>query len=397
MDIENYITALTKIEEIIHNANNALNQVLGALTAERDLRSKEDFTKGGVTTTENSALVPASVIPDVRKINKKEQETMPKLKHIYIYKREKYYIVRINYKGMKKSLTRKNKTSAIKDAKEYLEDFMNHSNPTSLSTLNNIATFYLENLKKPFVSQLYYNSIKKNYNKHVKEQLGNLRINSLNAITLQGYFEELTSYSTRIAEDVKTLLNQVFEYAVGNQLIKVNPMRAVKVLRHVRENGQALTPEQITELKNAIKGTKYEIPFLILLYTGVRGSEFNSLNFDFNKNTVTIKNSKLKAYQKQLTREIPILPYLLQYKDKIMLETWKDVSVNDLQKMYIKFVKVGRLNWLRHTFQTYCSLKASNELVNYWAGHSIGSNMTAKVYTHFPMDYQQEVASNITY
>ena len=396
MNIENYITALTKIEEIIHNANNALNQVLGALTAEKELKSN-NVNMEVSKQTESSALVPASIIPDVRKINHKEPETMPKLKYIYIYKREKYYIVRINYKGMKKSLTRKNKTSAIKDAKEYLEDFMSHSNPTSASTLHNIATFYLEKLKKPFVSDIYYYTLTQKYNKHVKEKIGNLRINSLNAITLQSYFEELTNYSTRVAEDIKTFLNQVFEYAVGNQLIKVNPMRAVKVLRHVRENGQALTPEQIAEFKNAIKGSKYEIPYLILLYTGARASEYSSINFDFEKNTVTIKNSKLKAYQKQLTREIPILPGLLPYKDRIANGTWKDVKANDLQKTFIKFAKVGRLNWLRHTFQTYCSLKASNELVNFWAGHNLGTNMTAKVYTHFPMDYQQDVASNITY
>ncbi len=398
MNIENYITALTRIEEIIHTANNALNQILGALTAERDLRS-DNTNKGGATIIENSALIPANnkKIPDVRKIENKEQEKMPKLKHIYIYKREKYYYVQVHFKGLKKSFTRKNKNSAIKDAKECLEDFMNHSNPTSLSTLHNIATFYLENLKKPFVSDIYYYTLTSKYNKHIKEKIGNLRINSINAITLQGYFEELTKYSTRVAEDVKTFLNQVFEYAVGNQLIKVNPMRAVKVLRHVRENGQALSKEQIANLKGTIKGTKYEIPFLILLYTGVRGSELKSLQFDFNKNTVIIKNSKLKSYQKEKTREIPIMPGLFPFQEEIMKEEWKTVCIKDIEKKYGEFVKIGRLNWLRHTFQTYCTLVAGNELVNYWAGHNLGNNMTAKVYTHFPMDYQQQIASNILY
>ena len=394
MKIENYISALTKLESIIHNANNALNQIIGALTAERDLRSEDTF-KGGDEITENSALVPANKkIPDNRK---KEQETMPKLKNIYIYKREKYYYVSVIKNGIRKSFTRKNKTEAIKQAKAYLEDFNNRCNPTPSSTLNNLATFFLENLKKPFVSDVYYKSLTKTYNKHVKPELGNYNIKSITAVMLQGYFEKLTSYSTRIAEDVKTLLNQFFEYAIGNNFITINPMRAVKVLRHVRENGQALSREQIENLKVVIKNTKYEIPFLILLYTGVRGSEYHSLQFDFTKNTVTITNSKLKAYQKQKFREIPILPVLKQYQIEIERGTWREIKLQEIERRYTDFVKVGRLNWLRHTFQTYCSLKASNELVNFWAGHDLGGNMTAKVYTHFPIEYQQEIASNITY
>ena len=396
MNIENYISAIKKIEEMTHQVNNALNQVLGALQAECDLRSN-NTNKGVSKPTENLANIPASIIPDVRKINNKEQENMPKLKHIYIYKREKYYYVQVIFKGLKKSFTRKNKNSAIKDAKECLEDFMNQSNPTSISTLNNIATFYLENLKKPFVSESYYSSLQKHYVKHVKTKIGHLKLRDINAITLQGYFEELTKHSTRVAEDVKALLNQVFEYAVGNQLIKVNPMRAVKVLRHVRENGQALSKEQIANLKGAIKGTKYEIPFLILLYTGVRGSELKSLQFDFNKNTVLIKNSKLKSYQKEKTREIPIMPGLLPFQEEIMKEEWKGINIQEIERRYTDFVKIGRLNWLRHTFQTYCTIVAGNELVNYWAGHNLGNNMTAKIYTHFPIEYQQQVARNIIY
>lgn len=397
MNIENYVSALTKIENLIHQANNALNQVIGALTAEQDLRSEQDIIKEGVSTIKNSALNPASIIPDVRKIQLKEQEKMPKLKNIYIYKREKYYYVSVVKDGIRKNFTRKNKTEAIKQAKNYLENLNAQCNPTSSSTLNNLATFFLENLKKPFVSEVYYKSLTKTYNKHVKNNIGNYAIKSITAVMLQGYFENLTSYSTRIAEDVKTLLNQIFEYSIGNSFINVNPMRAVKVLRHIRQNGQALSREQIENLKTAIKNTKYEIPFLIFLYTGIRGSEYHSLQFDFNNNTVTITNSKLKTYQKQKFREIPILPNLKPYREDIEREMWREIKLQEIERRYTDFVKIGRLNWLRHTFQTYCSLKASNELVNFWAGHDLGSNMTAKVYTHFPMEYQQEIATNITY
>ncbi len=396
MNIENYISAIKKIEEMSHQVNNAINQVLGALQAEYDLMSNN--TNNGVSTpTDNSANIPASIIPDVRKINNKEQETMPKLKHIYIYKREKYYYVQVIYKGLKKSFTRKNKNNAIKDAKECLEDFINQANPTSISTLNNIATFYLENLKKPFISSDYYNSLINRYNNHVKEKLGNLKVQNITPIILQEYFKELTSYSTRMAEDVKTLLTQVFEYAVGCNFLKVNPMRAVLVKKHERINGQALSQEELKEFKKNIDNTKYKIGFYILLYTGVRATEYKTLEFNFEENTVTIKNAKLKQHQKEKYRTIPILKPLLEYKEEIIKGEWKNLSIDEITRRYKTYAKNGRLNYLRHTFQTYCSLKASNELVNYWAGHTLGKDTTSRVYLHFPMEYQQEIASNIIY
>lgn len=329
--------------------------------------------------------------------NNKETEKMPKLKNIYIYKRGKYYSATVCYNGYRKGFTKKNKSEAIQAAKDYLDELKYAENPTARRTLDRIAVFYLKNLKKPFVGDAYYKTLCLHYKNHIKPKLGELKITAINAITLQGYFEELTSYSTRVAEDVKTLLNQIFEYCVGNNFIRVNPMRAVKVLRHVRENGEALTSEQIKNLKNIIKNTKYEVPFLIFLYTGIRGSEYNSLEFDFENNVVKIHNSKLKAHQKQKIRVIPIFTALKPYRAEIERGTWRELKVQEIERRYTDFVGVGRLNWLRHTFQTYCSLRASNELVNYWAGHDLGSNMTARVYTHFPIEYQLKIAEDIVY
>ncbi len=375
MEIQHYIEALTKID-------NAIAQVIGALQGE--------LTKQGGESSKTSAFYPTP-------IKSKEDEIMPKLKNIYIYKKDKYYVGVVAYDGKRKSFTRKSKTELIAAAKECLQEFKETADPVKRQYLDTIARFYLENLKKPFISETYYNSLVKHYNKHVKPKIGNYRIASLTPIILQKYFEELTEYSTRVAEDVKTLLNQIFEYSVGNAFIKVNPMRAVKVKRHERINGNALKPEQITTLKNAIENTKYKIPFLILLYTGVRGSEYHSLEFNFDNNTVKIKNSKLKQHQKEKFRTIPILTPLLPFKNDILNGEWKKITINELERSYKEFAKLGRLNWLRHTFQTYCMIQAPNELVNYWSGHTLGKDMSSKVYLHYPLEYQQKIASSILY
>lgn len=372
MEIQHYIDALTKID-------NAIAQVIGALQG-------EIYKQGG--DIKNSAFYPKK---------QKEEPNMPKLKNIYIYKREKYYYGQVTYEGKKKSFTRKNKAELIADCKATLEEFKETADPTKRRVLDTVARYYLENLKKPFVSDSYYNTLFKHYQKHVKPKIGSLKISSITPIILQGYFEELANYSTRIAEDVKTLLNQVFEYSVGNNFIKVNPMRAVKVLRHERENGKALTPEQIKNLKNVIENTEYKTAFYILLYTGVRGSEYDKLEFDFDNNVIKIKSSKLKQHQKEKYRTIPILRALHPLKDEILKGEWQQYTPQILDRRYKEFVGVGRLNWLRHTFQTYCCLTAPLELVNFWAGHTVGKDMTSKVYLHYPMEYQQKMASNITY
>lgn len=374
MEIQHYIDALTKID-------NAIAQVIGALQGE--------LYKQGYNESNNSAFYPTTQC--------KENEIMPKLKNIYIYKKEKYYIGIVAYEGKRKSFTRKNKAELIRDAKECLEEFKETADPTKRRVLDTIARFYLDNVKKPFISETYFDSLNKHYKKHVKPKIGHYKINNLTPIILQQFFEELTSYSTRIAEDVKTLLNQIFEYSVGNNFIKVNPMRAVKVKRHERENGKALTPEQIDSFKKAIENTKYKTLFYVLLYTGARGSELNSIEFNFNDNVITIKNSKLKQYQKEKYRTLPILKPLLTLKDQILTYEWKNFNVQEIERKYVEFAKIGRLNYLRHTFQTYAMLQAPNELVNYWAGHTLGKDMTSKVYLHYPIEYQQNVASNITY
>ena len=53
---------------------------------------------------------------------------------------------------------------------------------------------------------------------------------------------------------------------------------------------------------------------------------------------------------------------------------------------------------LRHTFTSKCKEQGVlPELVNYWTGHTIGSDTSAKIYTHFEMDFQKKEAQKITW
>ena len=108
---------------------------------------------------------------------------------------------------------------------------------------------------------------------------------------------------------------------------------------------------------------------------------------------MTIKNAKLKRYQKIKERTLPIFPMLKPHingiNTKLNGETASDVFSDIMPNHTLKD--------LRHTFTTRareCSI--DNELVAVWTGHSLG-NITSSVYTHFSMEFQQAQAKKLIY
>ena len=131
-----------------------------------------------------------------------------------------------------------------------------------------------------------------------------------------------------------------------------------------------------------------------MLYAGVRPCEVNEITEDIQSNTLTIKNGKLKAYQKNLFRTIPIFP---NYKKIIGIPNTKTCNLNKMREAFKKVCPQNTLKDLRHTFTTRareCGI--DNELVSVWTGHSLG-NITASVYTHFSEEFQQTQAKRLAY
>ena len=198
----------------------------------------------------------------------------------------------------------------------------------------------------------------------------------------------------RACEDVKMLLNNIFDYAVVNGVIERNPIKAVYIPKHERKNGEAFTPEQEKVFISQIKGSKYENYFLKMLYSGVRPSEVFEIAEDVEKNVLVIKNSKLKSYQKEKYRTVPIFPKYSSTLDRPIKEK---ASLEQLRLEFKNYCPNNTLKDLRHTFTSRareCGI--DNELVAIWTGHSLG-NITASVYTHFSMEHQQKQAKKLNY
>ena len=255
------------------------------------------------------------------------------------------------------------------------------------------ADNYMKTVKKKMVQPNTYASIYNIFKLHILSKYRTLPLKKINAMLLQKHLTELHERIPRVAESVKTLLNNIFDYVLNNGLIERNPVKAVYIPKHIRETGKALTMEEEREFIRKIKGSRFETIYLKLLYSGCRPCELSGIQENVKDNTLTIKNGKLKSYQKILYRTIPIFPKYKPYS------TGKGIKVNTqtLSEEFRNFCPNHTLKDLRHTFTTRareCGI--DNELVVVWTGHSLG-NITASVYTHFSIEFQQKQAQKLMY
>lgn len=342
---------------------------------------------------------------------KKEIKEMPRLKDFSIRQKENgVYEIRFRKYGYNESFSSKYFSVAKQKAFTWLSEFERQIKPnvhfTVLSEKDSerfsvskntlfkpFADDYVYNIKKKRIKETTFRSYRVNYENYISPVYGKFKLNEIKPSFIQKHLDKISERTPRACEDVKMLLNNIFDYAVNNGIIERNPVKAVYIQKHERKNGTALSPEQERKFVSDIKGSKYEKYYLKMLYSGVRPTEVLTIQEDFTNNTLTVKNSKLKSYQKNLYRTMPIFP---KYKT-IQNYKLKKANLEQLRIEFKKYCPNHTLKDLRHTFTTRareCGI--DNEVVAVWTGHGLG-NITSSVYTHFSMEFQQEQAKKLVY
>ena len=262
------------------------------------------------------------------------------------------------------------------------------------------ADMWFLQLKKPTVKLNTYKSHLSTYRAHIKPFFEGKRMKSITPLQIQPLFNKLdTEGKTRTIELVRLLLNQIFEAAVGERLIGKNPLSTVKVLKYETKNGEALSYEDERLLLAELNGSAYKLPFVIMLYSGVRRSELQSLTVEGD--FVKVKNSKIKRAQKITYRKIPITPMLRPYLEAAAdsdLITAVNTDPDVLSHNFKRVCPAHHLHELRHTFITRCQeCGVPREVVSVWAGHAADRSMTTTVYTHFSENFMKEQAEKVNY
>lgn len=350
---------------------------------------------------------------------------------------KEYYFFRLRHENLDKpkdiyAKTVKELETKIKNITNELE----HGVKTNEVLFGDFLKDWLYDVKfiglKPKTKMLY-DSVFRN---HIKNnEIYNIKLKSLKAIDVQKYFNKL--YQKDVSNSLLSATNRIIapciRYAYNNGYIIKDFSRMYSVPKKSETNDKKVKPFTLEEQKKflkAIEGHRYEVLFLVALYTGLREGEILALTWndiDFIKNTVTVnktisrvvnvtKEGRSKEYVKVGTpktakgnRIVPLPGFLvkrlkqyklfkkeeslkigIQFKENNNLFTTSTGGIIAAPNLQITFkeilLKTGlehrKFHDLRHTYATRLfELGESAKTVQELLGHS-SISMTLDIYTH---------------
>ena len=103
-------------------------------------------------------------------------------------------------------------------------------------------------------------------------------------ISLDNLQKMSESGRNRTAKKIYQLLSTLFEYAVADGIITLNPIAKVRLARYEVKHGTPLTKEEEYALIQAMqeKPSIYNQAYVFMMYTGLRRSELASVTMDDN-------------------------------------------------------------------------------------------------------------------
>lgn len=247
--------------------------------------------------------------------------------------------------------------------------------------------------------ETYYNycGIVKN---HIIPILGKKKMMDVTRGDVQKLFNTKAAYSRSIAEQVKTIMNVSFRYAVTNKVIRTSPVDGIglpKAEKLQRESGfrtrkidtqKTLTMEQILILLEKSKDTPIHMQVMFNVLMGLRRSEINGVKYsdvdyinrtlkverqlgrvhntvkeDFAPKTFTKQEVGLKT--KSSYREIPIPDYVFEaiLKERQVYEKNRNRRKREFQDLdYICCSSFGRARSKEFHHRYYKQLLAENGL-----------------------------------
>lgn len=130
---------------------------------------------------------------------------------------------------------------------------------------------------KPRTVDSYKSTVKH----QIKPAMGAIRLDSLNAHTIQSFYNSLGDrLSAKTVKNTHGILHKALQQAVANGYIRFNPADACIIPRAVRKELHPLDESQISTFLQMIRGHRFEALFTITLFTGMREGEVLGLTWD---------------------------------------------------------------------------------------------------------------------
>ena len=254
------------------------------------------------------------------------------------------------------------------------------------------ALYFIDNFWKRKVTEATYKNEMYRFNNHIKPYFVEKPLRKITPLDCQTLLDKFTEKGqTKTANEIYSALNKIFVAAIKHGIITRNPLDLVFKEKHYSTHGKALSKEEERALLSHMSGTRYQLLFAVVLYTGLRPNEYRTARIEGD--FIVARNSKQKD-GKEHFKKIPITPMLAPYLSGVT-----ELRFVDLKYMTDKLHEVlpeHKLYDLRTTFYTRCQECGVAEVaLKTFVGHSLGG--LADTYTDLSDEYLLREGSKFRY
>ncbi len=264
---------------------------------------------------------------------------------------------------------------------------------TGLSKFSDVFEEWAE-YKRGSITEKGLNSYRSSFYE-LPERLRKMPIENIRTINLSQVMKDVRP---RKYEDLRTLFNGIFQYAIASGIISHNPVKLIPFKRAERESRDALSTEEIYSFLRNIQNERYDTirqGAYILYFFGLRPCE---LDKDLHRegDFLIARNRKRKSGKIEY-KKIPIPKPAENYIDWDKPLTFQCAETTRLKRFreLFEFNENCAYN-LRHTFATICQKSVRQEIVEIWIGDS-PQRLIGKFYTHFPDDFMREEMDKVKF
>ena len=258
--------------------------------------------------------------------------------------------------------------------------------PSGQNLFHEIASEWLA-YKKGKINERTHQNYESYYRRYLREPLGDIPILKIRTIDLD---KLLNADQARLYEDLRTVLNSIFKYAIASGVTTYNPVTLIPFKKASRESERrALNEEELDRLHNRLnlpEFSAYKRTFLLMLYFGLRPCEVNEVRFEGD--FLIARNAKRKGGKIEYKK----IPIPLQARERIAVDGVNDAPhrTDVLNRVFKRVMQDEEITqyYLRHTFATVCQQYVRPDIVDIWMGDS-SERLVGRVYTHFSDEFMR--------